>query len=58
LFRTPSFLTLAALALLGAAPESRAGGDGHGHPNHAAVFIGATVHDSHVYPTVNIIQRT
>lgn len=54
MIRTQSFLSLAALALLCAAPESRAGEDGHGHPNHAAVFVGATVHDSHVYPTVGV----
>lgn len=49
-----SLVPAAALALSVAAPACRAGEDGHGHHNHAALFVGATVHDSHVYPTVGL----
>lgn len=34
--------------------EIRASDEGHAHHNHAALFVGATIHDSHVYPTVGL----
>lgn len=54
MIRIQSLLSLAVSALLGAAPVARAEEDGHAHHNHAAVFVGATVHDSHAYPTVGV----
>jgi hypothetical protein len=49
----PLALALAFAALI-LAPRASAGDGAHGHPNHAALFLGATVHDGHVYTTVGL----
>lgn len=55
MFRVKSLSCALALAFAGLVSPARAGGDGHDfHPNHAALFLGATLLEGSVYPTVGL----
>lgn len=54
MFRAPSIAALFTLGLASLVPDAGASDGGHSHHNHAALSVSATLHDSHVYPTVGV----
>lgn len=48
------FKSLACATLILAGTARGGEGAGHAHPNHAALFGGATLHDGHFYPTLGL----